>query len=390
MKKVLKIIFVVLPLSVALILLLSLILADRWLESSAGRQRLEAALADSLGMPVNVRGDFSIRLLPSVGVSGTDLLIGDSDGSGSFVESETFHANIALRPLIDQKLHILAFSAAHGLLDPQEFRQRKRGGADTTKSSLELPWIEQLVLEDFGIALPGSSLLVQKLELKEFQAGNNAALNFELSLHSAEGEIAAVTALTSLLVRPGAEQIIVEIEEFKIESETQTLEGITGDISWRPEQQLLETRLAWQGDGVGAFQLSGSLHTAAVNGSIAMDFLAPGIATPLRTQLDFTRQAKGIEFPSIQLSFDDQRVAGSGCLLSENKWALNLDLTSDYVNLDQLKPLYSGAGAGGDKAGLTFELNFAFSALEAHAGGAVVRNTVISTGKQPDCSLLLD
>ena len=252
MKKVLKIIFVVLPLSVALILLLSLILADRWLESSAGRQRLEAALADSLGMPVNVRGDFSIRLLPSVGVSGTDLLIGDSDGSGSFVESETFHANIALRPLIDQKLHILAFSAAHGLLDPQKFRKRKRSGADTTKSSLELPRIEQLVLEDFRIALPGSSLLVQKLELKEFQAGNTAALIFELSLHSAEGEIAVVTALTSLLVRPGAEQIIVEIEEFKIESETQTLQGITGDISWRPEQQLLETRLAWQGDGVGS------------------------------------------------------------------------------------------------------------------------------------------
>ena len=60
-----------LPLGLALVLFLLVLLADAWLESSTGRNKLESALERSLGMPVDLQGDFSITLLPSPGVSGS-------------------------------------------------------------------------------------------------------------------------------------------------------------------------------------------------------------------------------------------------------------------------------------------------------------------------------
>ena len=50
---------------------------DDWLESAGGRRALERTLSEQVGMPVHLNGDFNIKLLPSVGVSGTELVVSD-------------------------------------------------------------------------------------------------------------------------------------------------------------------------------------------------------------------------------------------------------------------------------------------------------------------------
>ena len=59
-------------------------LADAWLESSGGRQMLEQELGARFGMSVSLEGEFDLMLLPDIGVSGTELVIGGEAGPGRF------------------------------------------------------------------------------------------------------------------------------------------------------------------------------------------------------------------------------------------------------------------------------------------------------------------
>ena len=77
-----------------------------WLESAGGRQALEKTMADRIGMPVSLGGDFDIRLLPSVGVSGTQLLVSDPVTGEELATGNYYETDLALAPLFREELEI--------------------------------------------------------------------------------------------------------------------------------------------------------------------------------------------------------------------------------------------------------------------------------------------
>ena len=350
---------------------------------------MEMALSESLGMPVHLRGVFSIRLVPSVGVSGTDLWVGETDAAGPFVQSNFFQVEIALLPLFDKKLHILALSASQGLMDPQRFQAQKASRDEAGAARVELPRIERLVLEDFSVDLPGHRLLVQSFELSEFDAGKESSLSLEFSLQSGRSEPISFAAQTSLLISPADALVVLDIETLEIETALQSFEAITGTFSWMAAQQLLEGHLDWQRADAGVVSLTAAMDTDSIAGTAALDLLPHGKVGKASAQVAFKQSHQGIEFPSIRLSYENQQAEGSGCLVTGESVALNLSLVSDYVNLDLLEALISPAGEGGDPA-IPFALNLNFSVREIHAAGTVAHHSEIQTGKPPDCSIPLD
>jgi hypothetical protein len=77
---------------------------DAWLESAGGRHAIERTLSERAGRPVRLEGEFDVVLLPSPGVSGTRLVIGDPGGGPDLVESAGYQVALALRPLIREEL----------------------------------------------------------------------------------------------------------------------------------------------------------------------------------------------------------------------------------------------------------------------------------------------
>ena len=84
------------PIAIGAFLLILIWAADSWLESPAGRARVEASLENALGMPVRLQKGFSVSLLPEPGVEGEGLEIGESGNDGLLLRCESFHASVSL------------------------------------------------------------------------------------------------------------------------------------------------------------------------------------------------------------------------------------------------------------------------------------------------------
>ena len=95
-----------LPLALAALAVVAWLALDAWLESAGGRRAIEGVLSTQSGYPVRLAGAFDIVLLPSPGVSGTDLRVHDADGGAVLVSSGRYRVALALRPLLRRELHV--------------------------------------------------------------------------------------------------------------------------------------------------------------------------------------------------------------------------------------------------------------------------------------------
>ena len=388
-------IVIFLPVGLLILLFLLVLVADAWLESSAGRKKLETALAGSLGMPVQLKGDFNIALLPAVGVSGTELSIGSSGSGAAFIQSRDYHVAVKLLPLIDGELSVLSFSAAGGLLDPERYPGVAEKATRTGQADFKLPRIERLLLEDIRIVLPGqgdSSVLIDRLELEDFQAGQPSKLALELSLLSSGMTTASLTVDSKLLVETGLRQLALELDSLNFDSEALTLHGINGRMSWHVAGESLDGQLSWQEPGLGSAILSSRLSTASNDGRVEVRYSGEGQSQELEAVLNFERRAEGLYFPEIFASFADQQLIGTGCFLLGEKGSLHLLLTSDFIDLEKLNSLNPGdSGIASDSGNeLPVELNVKLIVQEIHAAGAIIRDAEIILGRQADCDLPLD
>jgi uncharacterized protein involved in outer membrane biogenesis len=177
-------------------------LADYWLESSGGRRLLEQTLSGRIGMNVHLAGDFELMLLPSIGVSGTELVIGGpGPGSGKrdslFARSHEFEISIALRPLLDRRLLIEWIRLSGGSIYPERYsRTTQTAGAEPFAKSL-LPEIQELSIRDFQIVLPTedenedeSFLQVSELTVTNFAENRETPFTLEIEdLAAAKGRM---------------------------------------------------------------------------------------------------------------------------------------------------------------------------------------------------------
>jgi hypothetical protein len=107
-------------LAVALILLAAggRWLAGAWLESSGGRGLLERELSRRVGLPVRLAGDFDLMLLPSVGVSGTRLVIGSERAGSAMFSASDYEVSVALYPLLRDEVLVEWVRLGGGVLHP--------------------------------------------------------------------------------------------------------------------------------------------------------------------------------------------------------------------------------------------------------------------------------
>ena len=379
-----------LPLGLALVLFLLVLFADAWLESSAGRKKLESALERSLGMPVDLQGDFSITLLPSPGVSGSGLSVG-AEGSGSaFIQSRDYHLAIELLPLINGELKVLSVSAIDGLLDVALYRKPEASAAGDGKSRVRLPEIERLELENIRLVLPGSddnSLLIRNLELEAFREDEPSSLVLELSLQSSDAVIAVLSAQSKLLVSSGLGQISVDLGSLELNSENLKLSGIHGQMTWQGEQEWLNGQLAWEDPAMGSGHLKFDWYPATSGGTVEFGFTPAAQGQDLNARLNFESKQQGIFLDEILLSFGDQEVTGMGCLLTDESRALHLSLNSEFIDIEALNSLLpDGSGIGSDKQDdLPVDLNVELTIGEMHVAGAIVHDAEISLGQVAQC-----
>ena len=164
-------------------------LADSWLESSGGRRLLEQTLSRRIGMIVRLEGEFDLMLLPAIGVSGTELVIGGPEPGSEFVRSHEFEISVAIKPLLDRKVFIEWIRLTGGSIYPERYSRTNHVddvdvavGADAS-ANLLLPEIQELTIRDFQILFADKDenrLQIEELTLTDFAQNRNTPFTLEI------------------------------------------------------------------------------------------------------------------------------------------------------------------------------------------------------------------
>lgn len=359
MKAAVRRLLLFLPVLLVLLFAGAYLLAGAWLESSGGRQAIEQELSRRLGVPVNLRGEFSIALLPSVGVAGTELVIGEPGPASELGRSAEYAVELALGPLLHGTLVVESFRLAGGRLYLE--RLPPQGGAaaapEAETSPPGLPDIASFTIRDFEIVTADDNrFLVQEFALEGFVPGRPAPFHLAVADYGA----------------------------------------LAGSLDWRAAASELVLTAAWSDYLPGLLQLRLRAALAAGDGDLEAEWSAPGDAADaspaIRMAADYELRPGGVAFPDFRLDAGTQHAAGEGCLVLDDTPALHLDLASPRIDLDALPDLSAltalggGAEEGGAATDSVVSFNLRLRAAEARGAGAVAREAVLQAGGEPDCS----
>lgn len=356
------------PVALMLLIAGAWLLLDFWLESAGGRRAVERALGERLGMPVTLQGSFDIMLLPSIGVSGTELVLGPPGPASELGRSREYAVALAVLPLLDGRLLIESLALSGGRV----FLERLPAGNSKTPGGpapLLLPEIRDFSLSDFEIVTAGSDeagVLLQAFELEDFAADREAPFRL------------AVEGYGSL----------------------------DGQLRWDAQRSAVTLDAAWMGLLSGQLRLRIDARLAAGSGTVHATWApaaapaANSTATPttaeevsdteIRLVLEYALAPGGARLAGIGLAAAGQSAIGAGCLLWQDELSVNLRLESSRIDFDAFPALPSLAGDaagpsnGASEPGSPFNLRLA--AAEARAGGAVARDAVFLLGVEPDCA----
>jgi hypothetical protein len=343
------------PLLLVLLFAAAWLLVDIWLESAGGRQAVERALAERIGLPVRLEGEFHVMLLPSIGVSGTVLVLGEPGQATELARSEEYAVSLALAPLLESRLLIESVRFSDGILYLDRWPGGDRSADAPAQAALALPDIRELAISDFRLVLgPGddSPYLLRELSIEEFTPGRLAPLR-------------------------------LRVEGFGT---------WRGGMSWQPADDALELTAAGTGQWAGELGLQASMRLNAGTGQLALRW----VAIEPQLSLAYAALPAGVRLEGVRIEAEALRIEGVGCFLAGEPPALHLDLAADRVDtaalpdLSELAP--SAAPAADDQAdpewpeGLDFGVRLAVG--ELLAGDAVARQAVLQLGGEPDCRAL--
>jgi hypothetical protein len=346
-----------LPVLLALLFLAAYLLVDAWLEGAGGRRALERALQDRIGLPVRLEGEFRVMLLPSVGVSGTALVLGEPGPATELLRSDRYAVSLALEPLFHRRLLIDSVEFGNGTLQLERWPEGEAPAIGEPPTTIQLPEIEHLEIRDFKVfaaADDAQPYLLRELSIEQFAAGRASPFRLVVQDYGAWD----------------------------------------GSLSWDPQRSALDLTAAGTGFWSGEIRLRAGALLAAGTGTVAADWAGgaaeSGRVRDARLALSYARVAGGVRMHAIHLAAEPLLVEGEGCLLNGDRPALHLELAAERVDADAL-PDWAALTGPMDTAGagpaLGLDLNIRLQAAEMLAGGAVARQAVLQLGGVPDCSL---
>jgi len=361
----------VLPLALVLLVVAAYFLLGVWLESAGGRQAVERALAERIGLPVTLEGEFDVMLLPAVGVAGTGLVVGEPGPATEVLRRRDYAVSLALAPLLERRLSIESVRFEAGLFHLGRWTGPRAAAPASAPADIGLPDIERLEIRDFDVMVSagdGQPYRLRELAIEGFAAGRPASFVLEVE---AAGRWA-------------------------------------GNIHWRREPATLDLAATGVGPWPGEVRLTAELGLVSGEGAVTADWVGAPLASAagfdLRVSFVYASAGSGWRIDDLRLAAEPLLVTGEGCLVGEDRPQLHLDLLSERLDLDDVPDLGAFTGAGQamgrepvsaegpgpaatpQDAGLDFHLRL--SAAELVAGEVVARDAVLQLGAAPDCSRL--
>jgi hypothetical protein len=398
--------FIWLPVLVLVLALAAIWSADTWLESPAGRERLEFALADALNLPVRLVGDFNISFWPAVGISGRKLEIGApgvsmADGSasnGPLLQCDSYHVSVALWPLLQGRLIVLAVRATDGEINPGRLGENVPESPTGSPQPLRLPRVDLLQLENFQMPLTDGEdlmLVFHRLVVQSFQVDTVTPLSLSISIERSSALLAQFDIESSFNLDADASELLVDISRLDLSAAGWEMKEGIGSLKWNRVQDEIEWQLEGQESYFGKVNFAGSFSAEMLSGSLALDVLPPDHNLMLAAGLSFSPMPGGMKLAGVQIESADQRLSGHGCLRTGAEPSLHLDLEAAMIDLDRLQPWLpndggSGSGIGPVNLDLPLELNIQLLVDELRSGNVVARRVAMATGGQPDCSSAAD
>lgn len=359
--------------------------AQWWLGSAVGRGMVESRLSAALGRPVRLGGAFRLSLLPLPGASGSELVIMTRDGSAPVLEAQEYLARLALRPLFDGEIEVVALEVQGAGIDLAQLAAEPSPPAQTGADFFQLPDIHDFELADARLYLEQLGqppfLQIETLSLEQFELGVAAPFEGVLAYVAEDpvtpgGATAQVTASGEVTLLPRG-YVDLGIASMDVGLEGWLIRDLQGQANMDLLTSLVEAELLWTGEG-------------------------QRLAMVARADLNppFPADQPGYRLEALELSLGEQTLSGQGCLLEADPQALHLALAAPSLDIDALEQVIGAwrdttgpgstapdsAGSGpGQPIDLPFAINLQLEAESARYQGGLAEGVRLFVGGEPAC-----
>lgn len=366
---------------ISVVALVALLLgAQWWLGTAVGRGLVETRLSAALGRPVQLQGNFRLGLLPVAGVSGTGLRILTRDGLWPVLEAQDYRVRLALRPLFNGEIEIVALEVSAAGIDLARLNAEPSPPARTQSDFFQLPDIQNFDLSEGTLYLEALGqppyLRISRLSLEQFELGSAAPFTAGLAYVTDDGELLAIDARGEIMllargfVEVGLERLGLELEDWEIQN-------LQGQASFDLLTSVVETELHWR-------QAENNLSAAA-----RVDLKPP-----------FAAAQNGYLVDKLNLALGQETLAGRGCLINAAPPELHLALSAASLDIDALAEILQGwqresassaqgrglaSAEGPDSMELPFALSLQLEVQSARYQGAVAEGVRLLVGEAPAC-----
>ena len=374
---------------VAIALVILFFALQAWLVSGIGRGLVESRLSAALGRPVRLDGDFRIRALPYPGASGTAMEIFTSDGRWLVLETGSYFAQLSLLPLLRGEVEVVALALEEASVDLARLLGEPPVESDTEDPKIQLPAIGRLDLVDSAIYFDGMNSLpylrISRFSLDDFQVETPSEFEAEMALVADAGDEVSAVALGTLSLYPDG-QVEVVLSSLDAEMADYAVRQVAGKLAADPDQSSLVMNLHWESAG----------QTSRIEAIAAWDRLYEG---------SDAAALSGYSLESVALELGNERISGRGCAFGSEPLQLNLELSSDSLDLDAVYamidswrrvpagPSRFGQGTSEGETGmpelspeLPFDLSLELSVAIAELQGALARGAFLRVGSAPRCN----
>lgn len=373
--------------------------AETWLESSGGRQVIEAELSKQLGMVVNLGGHYRLRLLPHLTLSGQGLEIRQQASDPPFVSIDSYQASIAWRPFFAGEIRIASVDLIGGQMHLATAAAEGDQQKPDETSPLVLPPIASLSVREFTFPIGRGDvrLVLDRVDLQAFEPGKTTAVQLQGHLDDGQGRVASARVTAAVVVDPESLSVHLAIAAADIEWSAFAYSGLAGSIAWNFGMGNLDGRLVGQNQGRFVDIQWAIRYADLVSGSARVQYREPDWPTAMQAEVEFAAVDGSFEFPGLLLSFDQQSVSGSGCFLlpgpDAEQPSLQILLAAKRLDLDRWLPWVENwlPASDGSRAALSMPdlpMVLAATLRVEHLtwSGAVMEGFEISAGQPPHCT----
>ncbi len=340
----------------------AIVLIPMFVDVQSYKPEIEKKVSEATGRPFTLAGDLNLSLFPWVGVSFSDLSLGNPDGyqKKEFVKIKSFEARIKLMPLLSKDIEVKQF-----VLDGPEIYLEKRsdgqanwmGIGKTTAGAekQEMPAApEKKAEQPSGEA--GGDIPIKSLVVGEFAITNGRVI-FSDQMAQTTKEISDINLR---LTDVSLESPIGIAFQANVDSKPVSLQGNIGPIGKEPGKGTLNFDLVVEALNQLSAQIKGSLvdpvasqeFDVAVNvasfspkklmAALGQEFPVkttdPNVLDKVALSLKIKGDPASISISDGQLILDDSKLQFMAAVKEMTKPDVSFKLELDKINIDRYLP----------------------------------------------------